>query len=44
MLDGIYSSVDSTRHLEKVQEQEIMTDKEAANTALFFLKRNSTAL
>ena len=42
--DDIYSSDDSTRHLEKVQEQEITTDKEAANTALFFLKTNSTAL
>jgi hypothetical protein len=30
--DDIYSSDDSTRHLEKVQEQETTTDKEANNT------------
>ena len=30
--DDIYSSDDSTRHLEKVQEKEITTDKEATNT------------
>jgi hypothetical protein len=30
--DDIYSSDDSTRHLEKVQEQETTTDKEATNT------------
>ena len=30
--DDIYSSDDSTRHLEKVQETEITTDKEATNT------------
>jgi hypothetical protein len=52
--DDIYSSDDSTRHLEKVQQT--TTDKEATNTvlncyqsclmrtALFFLKTNSMAL
>jgi len=30
--DDIYSSDDSTRHLEKVQDQETTTDKEATNT------------
>ena len=28
----LYSSDDSTRHLEKVQEKETATDKEATNT------------
>ena len=30
--DDIYSSDDSTRHLEKVQEQETATDKQDINT------------